>query len=900
MYPQFSKSTDNPLNAFHLDIVIKFNFLNKLKKSKKKIDFSDSLAVFISSTFLDMQRERDILSRLIFPRLRAFYQSHDLSIQEIDLRWGVTKAMTTNEGSVEICLNEIENCSPNILGIVGHRVGWKPRLKWLHSKKLKVLNTKDIKLGLTEIELQFAANFAKQKGNCAPAVLFRSDNLSQLIHQSQNLGFDDSTEVEKYRKRVSSLAGIEISFYDSFEEFETKAEILLKKIIDSALNKGNFNNIIDSKDLYIYERLKELKSIEKASRKTPTLLVGKPKVGVSWVLNHWAKNTTAEKTIIIDGRFTNVNAFSDAIRGDQLETSLSQELHLNIQTTLDFLPPLTCIAIDHFEEAFDNPTLSDLTLFPTHLPRGNLLVVATREPRLITQAKALKWQVINIPALSIKTVSDFSEKYLNSYGKKLTISQKKKLTEAPWAIRIGAVVLVLEELRRFGNIENLDKRINELVACDTDESLGKEVLRGLNSALPETWLNALNDILIALAISLNGLDETELRNVVASFDEKLPYSLLSTFRVSLRSIFVERGNRIDLANGPIATIVQDIVENNPMRTVFIIKRLDKVLADTHPTRWIEMAPCMALSRGGVDELEVLLSDPQQTLALISVGHIFADGWMSKLNKQARFRVVSSWIKWVEDTKDSIEWPDREWKLGCIAARSGVKEIALRFFQIDTSIHPSRSHRDLVIAFTSPEKDNIEKVKSNILNFLNNEKLLKSDIISSIVFVLGVVAEGKLKLDEADLESLLRALSNFHDSGNSSALTAQSYIILGQLKLNKADWQGASQSFGRAESAARFAGHARLLCRALERGAAIALERNQFRQARRLAAECRELAEAAGLKELEALSFERLIEIATRLSDWKEAYQLVEAYFCRCDETLGNHQRAQDMLNSIET
>jgi hypothetical protein len=47
--------------------------------------------VFISSTFRDMHGERDVLTRFVFPELRARGRKHFLNIQEVDLRWGITE-----------------------------------------------------------------------------------------------------------------------------------------------------------------------------------------------------------------------------------------------------------------------------------------------------------------------------------------------------------------------------------------------------------------------------------------------------------------------------------------------------------------------------------------------------------------------------------------------------------------------------------------------------------------------------------------------------------------------------------------------------------------------------------------------------------------------------------------
>jgi len=47
--------------------------------------------VFVSSTFLDMHAERDLLTRFIFPELRARAQRLSVHVRDVDLRWGVSQ-----------------------------------------------------------------------------------------------------------------------------------------------------------------------------------------------------------------------------------------------------------------------------------------------------------------------------------------------------------------------------------------------------------------------------------------------------------------------------------------------------------------------------------------------------------------------------------------------------------------------------------------------------------------------------------------------------------------------------------------------------------------------------------------------------------------------------------------
>ena len=84
------------------------------------------IRVFISSTFRDMMRERDLLVKEVFPELRRKCAKRFVTFTEVDLRWGITEAQA-NEGQVlPLCLAEIERSRPYFIGLLGERYGWIP------------------------------------------------------------------------------------------------------------------------------------------------------------------------------------------------------------------------------------------------------------------------------------------------------------------------------------------------------------------------------------------------------------------------------------------------------------------------------------------------------------------------------------------------------------------------------------------------------------------------------------------------------------------------------------------------------------------------------------------------------------------------------------------------------
>jgi tetratricopeptide (TPR) repeat protein len=87
-------------------------------------------SIFVSSTFRDMQAERDALRDFVLPRVNEFAAQYGRAVEIIDLRWGVDTASVSeaeqNHKVLRACLDEIERSRPFFLGLIGDRYGWTP------------------------------------------------------------------------------------------------------------------------------------------------------------------------------------------------------------------------------------------------------------------------------------------------------------------------------------------------------------------------------------------------------------------------------------------------------------------------------------------------------------------------------------------------------------------------------------------------------------------------------------------------------------------------------------------------------------------------------------------------------------------------------------------------------
>ncbi|MEO0727732.1 MAG: DUF4062 domain-containing protein [Bacteroidota bacterium] len=102
-----------------------------------------TIRLFVSSTFDDFRREREVLQTYIFPRIKKYSRERGYYFQPIDLRWGISQEAQLNQKTLELCLNEVRTCKsyagPNFLGMIGDRYGWVPLPYAIEKKEFEQL-----------------------------------------------------------------------------------------------------------------------------------------------------------------------------------------------------------------------------------------------------------------------------------------------------------------------------------------------------------------------------------------------------------------------------------------------------------------------------------------------------------------------------------------------------------------------------------------------------------------------------------------------------------------------------------------------------------------------------------------------------------------------------------------
>ena len=173
--------------------------------------------VFISSTFLDMESERNILHQFVLPQLQRRAAEKFINVDFIDLRWGLSEEVLRSRNEVELCLEQIKKCQL-FIGILGHRYGWIPDQQVINSLtyeneefKKQVSNRG---FSMTQLEMEFGVlNSVEEARNRAFFYLRNvdtSNSFNEDLFESQNLSTQRIISIPKTQKVHHSVFDIHL------------------------------------------------------------------------------------------------------------------------------------------------------------------------------------------------------------------------------------------------------------------------------------------------------------------------------------------------------------------------------------------------------------------------------------------------------------------------------------------------------------------------------------------------------------------------------------------------------------------------------------------------------------------------------------------------------------------
>ena len=471
------------------------------------------IRIFLSSTFRDFGEERDLLVRRLFPTLRAKLQSRFVDLVDVDLRWGITEEEAERGEVLPICLSEIDRARPYFIGFLGERYGWVPPRDIYPSNVLESQPWLEEHRGgksVTELEiLHGVLNNPHMEGRAL--FYFRSFEYSSSRGEDYVASSPDDEGRQSALKETILKSGFPV--YEDYKSPEHLAELLeqdLWEILDREFPSS------DIPDSFVRENLKHeayaqplqrlyiggdqyLDALDRAlsEDKQWILIDGPSGAGKSALLSNWL-NSVSDREKDIEFHAHYLGATADAtdpvflikrlIECIKRKTESIDDVASDPDELLDSLPTWLANAsswcemqgkkflflIDALNSLSDR---RDLRWFPRMLPRHIHLVTSTLpgEVNDALQDKA-DWSRITVMPLDVKTAELIFASYLALFNKTLPEDLVAQVMTHKLSVNPLFLLTLAEELRLFGEHEQLSNRLDHYLTSITVDDLFERVL----------------------------------------------------------------------------------------------------------------------------------------------------------------------------------------------------------------------------------------------------------------------------------------------------------------------------------------------------------------------------------------------------------------------------------------
>ncbi|CAJ0816193.1 DUF4062 domain-containing protein [Ralstonia flaminis] len=486
-----------------------------------------TIRVFLSSTFRDMQVERNYLVTAVFPRLKRLAQSHGVLLQEIDLRWGITAEEAHRGETVAICLDEIDRCRacpPFFIGLLGERYGWIPDAPALDALDRAMASRANGEASLemrgrarrdaysvTEMEIRYGVldtpemtghaffynrapelthMFAQQAAEPNAAQIYyeadaacaaRQEALKHALRERGLVRMDGYRSVQELGddiERAITAAIMRVARSVAAVQQQTAAPLPLGWQTNQTLN-----DIMGAERVIFENRDPQADAVTRAwaDREQPgairLMLVGPPGIGkahealgLATLTRFWELGAPVVALHCRTGTATNADGAFGFVRSALAAFSAippAQPLgRTGLRETLLAINRPVVLQITDIDLLGGASDLVDM-LGLVQNPR--LAIILTTSDATLGQRATGAFNVRTLGDLSREERETFAREYLARYRKSLDTQAMHKLVSMPLAGSPSFLTLVLDELRRSALFETLDATLDVYASMSTFE-----------------------------------------------------------------------------------------------------------------------------------------------------------------------------------------------------------------------------------------------------------------------------------------------------------------------------------------------------------------------------------------------------------------------------------------------
>lgn len=585
------------------------------------------IRMFISSTFEDMKNERDYLIKKVFPELRQKAFERDVTLIDVDLRWGITEEQSKKGQVIDICFNEIDNSIPFFIGIVGNRYGWRPEESDVdtdtctHFESIKKYI--DRHLSATEMEIQYGVLERKQKMYAS----FYID--SRLVDENQ---IDYPDQLKDLKNKIRNNKRYPYDEYFSKESLGEKVKNRFIELLDNLFPIGeklseaerivlsqriNMNRLCS---IYIPEerRFNIIDTFLRKQDKNQLIISGVSGVGKSAFVAEWVRRNQSHKNIIYysvgcggnnSDKDTVLNHLALLINHKHNnQDGSNNDVYLALKTYAEANEELV-VVLDGFNQIELEEKDENLEWFPK--PQGNTKFIITiandrdeyhfnpthlnTKPVLLSRKHSEEFVFRDLSESKRKKLINT---FLSKHGKTLDTVivdeiASKKLFHNNLALRI-----LLDELIIYPKHETIKKKIKEYLNSKSIESF---IVSVINRYEQDYGYILVKKTLSLLSISKMGFDERELRDLINvdlrySYDNLSKNHIITTiewsqfFNAFKDNLSTREGGLLGFAHQIVKDVIVDKYVSNEDEMVTSLRKLiiDTLKSEKSPRAYLEL------------------------------------------------------------------------------------------------------------------------------------------------------------------------------------------------------------------------------------------------------------------------------------------------------------------------
>jgi len=591
------------------------------------------LRVFVSSTFRDMGADRDELVKRVFPRLRRLCDERGVVWGEVDLRWGITEEQSDEGEVLPICLALIDRTRPYFIGLVGECYGS------LAGEVPAGLGGEESWLGeygdrsLTELEILHGVLRDPEMASHAFFYL-RDPAYIDTLPEGARDRFRESDEGSAARldDLKGRIRGSGFPVREGYRDPVALGDLVfedLAALVDSLFPVGSAPGPLEREaaehEMFARSRTGVYVGGEAyfvrldahaGGDGLPLVVVGGSGSGKSALLAKWAtgwRATHPDDLVLMHfvGGTPQSSDWAAMLRRVMGELARRFGIDVEIPDQPDALRAAfggllymaaargrVILVLDALNQLEDRQGALDLSWLPPVIPPGIRLVVSSLPGRALDQLGERGWPTLEVTPLDPDDRRELIVEYLAQSNKQLSDTRTERIVATPQAANPLYLRALIEELRVFGQHDDLDDRIGHYLAAGSPVELYQRILARYEQDFERDRGGLVRDAMSLLWAARRGLTETELLEMLGDEAGPLPAAFWSPLFLAVEQSLVDRGGLIGFFHDYLRQAIQD-----------------RYLPDTADRRSAHLRIAtylvpMRLTSRGVDELPWQLAEAQ--------------------------------------------------------------------------------------------------------------------------------------------------------------------------------------------------------------------------------------------------------------------------------------------------